>query len=123
MPADRGVTFRPSIRARRVASVALFVAMLALAWSALVLTGGFEVRIFGATIRSHDALRPFVVGAAALIAFLGIGGFTRIAVTHVPIVAALAASVCIYAVGLPLLMQRVAAKPLMTCGVAVLVRP
>ena len=93
MPADRGVTFPPSIRARRVASVALFVAMLALAWSALVLaTGGFEARIFGATIRSHDALRPFVVGAVALIAFLGIGGFTRIAVTHVPIVAALAAS-------------------------------
>ena len=94
------MTFPPSIRARRVASVALFVAMLALAWSALVLaTGGFEARIFGATIRSHDALRPFVVGAAALVAFLGIGGFRRIAVPHVPIVAALAASVCIYGYG------------------------
>jgi len=87
-------------RARCVASVLLFVAVLALAWSALVLaTGGFDVRIFGATIRSHDALRPFVVGAAALLAFLGIGGFRRIAVPHVPIVAALAVAVFIYGYG------------------------
>lgn len=83
-----------------MASVALFVAVPALAWSALVLaTGGFEARIFGGTIRSHDALRPFVVGLAALLAFLGIHGFRRIAVPHVPIVAALAASVFIYGYG------------------------
>jgi len=93
-------TRSPSARAWRAASVLLFVAVLALAWSALVLaTGGFDSRIFGATIRSHDALRPFVVGAAALLAFLGIGGFRRIAVPHVPIVAALAVAVFIYGYG------------------------
>jgi hypothetical protein len=87
------VTSLPSIRARRVASVALLVAVLAFAWSVLVLaTGGFEARIFGATIRSRDVLRPFIVGAAALVAFLVAGGFGRIAVTPVPIVAALAST-------------------------------
>jgi hypothetical protein len=83
-----------------VASVALFIAVLALGWSVLVFaTGGFEARIFGATIRSHDVLRPFVVGGAALVVFLGVAGFGRIAVSHASIVAVLAASVFVFGYG------------------------
>jgi hypothetical protein len=83
-----------------VASVALFVAVLALAWSFLVFAiGGFDARIFGVTIRSHDVLRPFMLGAAALVVFLVVGGLGRIAVPQV-LIAALAALVFIYGYGL-----------------------
>ncbi len=88
------------MRARRAAAVALFVAVLALAWSLLVLaTGGFDARLFGATIRSHHVVRPLVVGAVALLVFLRVQGFGRVAVPYSPIVAALAAAVFVYGYG------------------------
>jgi hypothetical protein len=54
-------------------SLAIAVASFAVA-ALLWITGGFDVDVFGATIRSHDPLRPLLVGAVALTCWLLCGG-------------------------------------------------
>ena len=60
---------------KALAGAAFAIVILCAVWLAsLAMTGGFDVHVFGLYIRSHDALRPTILGILSLGLFLWAGG-------------------------------------------------
>lgn len=68
-------SLRNRIRSRPLQRLALIVAALAAAWALLLLLfGGFDLALGGVSITTHNARRPLLVTAAAVLAFVLVGG-------------------------------------------------
>ena len=69
-----------------IRTIAAAIAALAFAWAAtLMAIGGFDARILGFAVRTHDPVRPLWVSLAALVSFVLAGGRSSVP----PMVAAL----------------------------------